>query len=81
MLGAIVNIFTGVLRFLTTFLPPSPFQSVLDDFPEWVDTFLGWLNWFIPFGDCLIFFGEWLAALVIYTVIRYIITIVKAGKE
>lgn len=73
MLALIVNVFTGLIGILTSFLPLSPFRDALSSLPAWTDTALGWLNWLIPVQACLNFFLLWLAAVIVTTALGLIV--------
>lgn len=77
MLGVIVNLFSGIIGLLTTFLPLSPFKDAISMLPAWTDTALGWLNWLIPVQACLNFFLLWLTALLITTALGLILDFAK----
>lgn len=86
MLSAIVSLLQGIIGWLNSVLPSSPFQDLLNG-AEGLQLGLGWLNWFVPIGGMLAVFTAFLAALIAYAVFKLILdkgsdtvtSIVKAG--
>lgn len=74
MFSAILSFFTGLVGYLLSHLPASPFANLVlggDNLP--ISKMLGWVNWLIPVQDMFALFLLWLAAAVTYSVIRWII--------
>lgn len=69
MLAFLNTIVHGILGFLNSFLPNSPFADILQG-SDSLALGLGWLNWFFPVGDCLVIFGLFLGALVVWICVR-----------
>lgn len=71
MLELIAKLLTGLLQFLGSFLPASPFQNLT--LGEDVARYLGWLNWLVPIGPMLALVGAVLAALVIVRIVLFFV--------
>lgn len=67
MIDVILTLINGVLGFLNSFLPLSPFDSIISN-NEYIINALGWLNWLIPVGDMVDILGLYLAALLTWSV-------------
>lgn len=61
----------ALFNVLLSFLPSDPFRQFLDQFGN--IPYLGYLNWFIPVGSCLKIGSAWLAAIVGYYAIQFLI--------
>lgn len=76
MLDGILSFLNGVIGFLASVLPESPFSSVLEstnELSETVHMALGWLNWFVPVGDMLGIFVAYLGALLLIVAIDFFV--------
>lgn len=76
MLDGILSFLNGVIGFLASVLPESPFSSVLDSTTELSETVhmaLGWLNWFVPVGDMLGIFVAYLGVLLLIVAIDFFV--------
>lgn len=56
---------------LISILPGDPFRGFLDEFAS--IPYLGYLNWFIPVGRCVQIGAAWLAAIVVFYGIQFLI--------
>ena len=56
---------------LVELLPACPFRQFLDDFAGL--PYLGYLNWFIPVGRCVQIGTAWLAAIVVFYAIQFLV--------
>lgn len=69
MISWLVDFITGILGFLSSVLPDSPFQDVLEGL-DGVALGLGWLNWFVPIGSLAAVFAAYLAVLLIWVSVQ-----------
>ena len=69
-LGFIGDAVQGLFGWLADVLPQSPFTGL--QLPQGVDTALGWLNWLVPMGGIMALYAAWLAAVLLYRVIRFV---------
>ena len=69
MLSFLADLISGLLGFLNSFLPDSPFRDFLTS-TESLQLGLGWLNWFVPIGQMLTFFALYLGLLVVWVGVR-----------
>lgn len=70
MIGLVVGLIQGVLGFLNSVLPTSPFQGMLTGLDS-LQLGLGWLNWVVPVGDMALIFGLWLTALLAWAAVDW----------
>ena len=70
MLEFLANLWNGLIGFLGAVLPDSPFANMqlVGD----VGMAMGWLNWVVPFGAMAALFALWIAAFVVYCVVRWV---------
>lgn len=70
MISALLALLTGVVGWLVSHLPASPFANLAigDIAGVNVGTIMGWVNWLIPFQDLLLMFTAWVAACFAYSV-------------
>lgn len=75
MVSAILGLLTGVVGWLVSHLPASPFASlVLGDFGELpVSKMLGWVNWLIPMEEMLGLFMLWIVACGVFAAVRWLV--------
>lgn len=78
MISAIVGFITGILGFLNSILPNSPFTDLLVG-TQGLATALGWLNWIVPVGDLMAIFAAYLAVLLIWAAVD--MALGSAGKS
>lgn len=64
MIAFIASVVQGVLGFLQSFLPDSPFQQLIENM-QMIQTGIGWLNWCFPVNQAILVFTGWLAACVV----------------
>lgn len=69
MIQFLNTLLAGIIGFLNSFLPTSPFDGLLQS-SEGLRLGLAWANWFFPIGDCLVIFGLVLGMLVVWIVVR-----------
>lgn len=69
--GLVTAIVLGLLALFSAFLPASPFANLA--LPAAFGDALGWLNWLLPVGDMLGIFYTWLAAVVLYIAVRFML--------
>lgn len=62
----------SIVGWLAEHLPHSPFADLTFSTGAFSDA-LGWLNWLIPFGDILTLMGVWLAAILAWRAVRFLI--------
>lgn len=72
MLDVIFGFFQGVIGFLNSLLPTSPFQDYLQAV-EGARLGLAWLNWLMPIHTFVTIFGLWLAAGLAIAAVRFAI--------
>lgn len=65
MLKFLMDFLGGIFGWLSSVLPDSPIQEVVDGF-QTAGTAIAWLNWFVPVTDMLLIFGAFLAVLVVW---------------
>lgn len=65
MLSVIFGFVGGILQFLNSVLPDSPFQGLIQE-TDAVTLGLGWLNWLLPVGDMMAIFAAYLVVLLAY---------------
>lgn len=76
MVNAILGLLTGLVGWLVSNLPLSPFANVRFDVEGFagsgvtVGTLMGWVNWLIPFQACLVVFSAWLVAALVVVAVR-----------
>lgn len=75
MLELVVGLFQGIINLLKSVLPVSPFRDLT--ISQDVGNALGWLNWVFPISDCLAIMTAWLAALLLFTIARFVIGKIK----
>lgn len=73
MLDFVAGLVGGLVRLLSSVLPDSPFASFADSI-DTLRTGLGWLNFFVPVGDMMLIFGAWLAALLVWAAMHFVLT-------
>lgn len=69
MLSMLITLFGGMVEWLLSLLPVSPFSGIAlgtVTLSDAMDKGLGWLNWFVPVGSCLFLLSVWLSAAIIY---------------
>lgn len=74
LLSVIFSFVSGILQFLNSALPDSPFQGLIQE-TDAVTLGLGWLNWLLPVGDMMAIFAAYLVVLLAY----FAVTEVKDG--
>lgn len=72
MFAFLVDLFSGIVQFLTGVLPRSPFADLT--LPEVVHQYLGWLNWIVPINSILTFLGLVLTAFAVAKVAMWVIS-------
>lgn len=72
MLEFVVGLFQGIINALKSVLPISPFHDLT--IAQDVGTALGWLNWVFPISDCLAIMTAWLAAILLFTIARFVLS-------
>lgn len=76
MLSVLLGMFAGLVGWLSSHLPTSPFASVslvTVSFPGTsvtVSDVLGWVNWLVPVEDMVITLGLWCSALLVVLAAR-----------
>lgn len=75
MLEFVVGLFQGIVNLLKSVLPVSPFHDLT--ISSDVGNALGWLNWVFPIADCLAIMTAWLAALLLFTVVRFVVSKIR----
>lgn len=75
MISAILGLLTGIVGWLVSHLPESPFTNLAfgDIGGLTLGTMLGWVNWLIPMQDMLALFMLWLVACVAFVAARWLI--------
>lgn len=73
MLSFLVDLLGGVIGWLNTVLPTSPFKDLVDNFVIFGDA-LHWLNWFLPISSFVSIFLGFLAVLIAWYVIHIVLT-------
>ena len=68
MISAIVGLISGVVGWLASVLPDSPFAGILEG-AQGLQTGLAWLNWLVPIGQFGAVFAAYLTVLLIWTAI------------
>lgn len=71
MIAFLVTLLTGLLSWLASVLPTSPFAN-LSLALSGVGNALGWLNWVIPVGQMVTLYGVWLVAAAVWQVVSYV---------
>lgn len=64
MLQNILDIFTQLWGTIISFLPGSPFRSIIASLSS--VPYMQYLNWFFPVHECVIVLEVWLTAVAIY---------------
>ena len=72
MLSFLSTLLSGILGFLNSVLPDSPFSDVLQG-AEDLQTGLAWLNWLIPVGSILNIFLAYLVVLLLWAAADYVL--------
>lgn len=73
MLAAILGLLNGIIGWLNSVLPISPFhQFTSDGVVSTVGTALGWLNWVVDVSGMLNIFSAWLSALGIWWIVKWL---------
>lgn len=54
-------------------LPRSPFLDFMEELPQGFRDALGALNWLVPFRDMLALMSAWLAAILLWRAVRFVI--------
>lgn len=73
MISAIIGFVSGIVGWLASVLPDSPFAGLFTG-NQSILTGLGWLNWLLPVGDLLAIFGLFLAVLLIWAAVDFAIS-------
>ena len=73
MLSFLSTLLSGILGFLNSVLPDSPFADVLQGAQD-LQTGLAWLNWLVPIGDLLGIFVAYLAVLLLWAAADYVLS-------
>lgn len=76
MFSFLVDLFSGIVNFLTGVLPRSPFADLT--LPEVVHTYLGWLNWIVPVNSMLTFLS---VVLVAFAAAKVAIWVIEHGVD
>ena len=77
MVSLVVELVASVVSLLVSVLPVSPFQQLA--FGDAPPAALGWLNWLVPIGDMLTLLSAWAVALLLWRLVRKVVTIAKLG--
>lgn len=73
MIAVITALLSGIVSWLVSVLPASPFSSITSaGLGDWTQ-YLGWLNWLLPISDCLTLFTAWLSLVLVYVVARFVV--------
>lgn len=72
MLDWLTQGFAAITGWLAEHLPQSPFANLTFDAGGFSDV-LGWLNWIVPFKPILALMAVWLAAILAWRVVRFLI--------
>ena len=62
---------SALFQKLIALLPGDPFRPFLEQFAA--IPYLGYLNWFIPVGACIKVGAAWLAAIVVFYAVQFLI--------
>lgn len=73
MLEFVTSLISSVCGFLASVLPDSPFADIANGASS-LGTGIGWFNWFVPVGDLILIFGAWIAALLLWAAIQWVLT-------
>ena len=77
MVNAFAALLSGLVAFLVSHLPLSPFANLAFDSTGFagttLGTVLGWVNWVIPFGPMLALFTAWVAACFAFSVAVWVV--------
>ena len=71
MISMLLSLVSGLIGWLTTVLPSSPFTGIQLALSG-VSNAIGWLNWVIPVGQMATLYGVWLVAAAIWQVVQFV---------
>lgn len=66
VINTVIWLFASVLNLVFSFLPDSPFLSIVTTLDASIGDYLSYLNWFIPIPKMLGILAIWLSAMLIY---------------
>lgn len=76
MVSALLGFLVGLVGWLVSHLPLSPFRSLAlgwDGIGGYTASdLLAWVNWFIPFQDMFLLFEGWLAAALVVLAVKVV---------
>lgn len=73
MIAFLLNLVSGLLSWLGSVLPLSPFSGLSLSLSGIADA-IGWLNWVVPVGDMAVLLGVWLVAAAVWQVVHFVMS-------